>query len=162
MGTRGQRNIIVGILTQKLKELVLMCRYQLRKLRVARSELLQDGVQHLGLLLNDLAELLKLRIVAKEVKVTQVAALATESGGSGSSTGSCVAAGAAAGTSSTTSTLLGSEIEKVHVIVAAAITTTRGSSLGFGGSWCGSLGSSSLPLLLLLLDVLGDTLRTGQ
>jgi hypothetical protein len=45
---------------------------QLRKLRVTGTKLLKDGLQHLGLLLDDLAELLKLGVVAQEVQVAEV------------------------------------------------------------------------------------------
>ena len=45
---------------------------ELSQLWVPGAELLEDGLQHLGLLLDNLAELLELSIVPEEVEVTQV------------------------------------------------------------------------------------------
>jgi hypothetical protein len=93
LGARGERNIIVSIFTQQLKELVWVRGNQLRQLRVASAELLQDRLQHLRLLLNNLAELLKLGVVSEEVEVAQIATLAAGNGrGGGSSRSSLVAA----------------------------------------------------------------------
>jgi hypothetical protein len=40
----------------------------LGELRVASGDLLKNGLKHLWLLLNDLAQLLELRVVAQEIK----------------------------------------------------------------------------------------------
>lgn len=91
LGTRRQGNIIVAILSQELEELVGMGGDKLSQLGVASAELLQDRLQHLGLLLNNLSELLELSVVSEEVEVAQIttAALATSGGrGSGRSSSS--------------------------------------------------------------------------
>jgi hypothetical protein len=44
---------------------------KLGELWVSSTDLLQDGLQHLRVLLHDLSELLELRIISQEVKVSQ-------------------------------------------------------------------------------------------
>lgn len=86
--TRRQGRVVVGILAQKLEELVGVRGNQLGQLRVAGTELLQDGLEHLRLLLHHLAQLLELGVVAEEVEVAQVAGTTAGSGGSGSGSSS--------------------------------------------------------------------------
>lgn len=106
LGTRGERNIVIGILTKKLEELVGIRGNELSELRVAGAKLLEDGLEHLWLLLDNLAELLELGVMSQEVEVTQVTTLA---GGSRSSSGG---GGLVATASSPTRTAsLSSEIE---------------------------------------------------
>lgn len=70
LGTRRQRCIIIASFTQQVQELFGVRRDQLRKLRVSGTELLQDGLEHLGLLLNHLSKLLELSVVTQPVQVT--------------------------------------------------------------------------------------------
>lgn len=146
LGAWRQRDVVFGILAEQLEESVGVRGNKLGKLGVASAELLQDGLQHLGLLLYNLAELLKLRVGAQEIQVSEIS--------TGGSSGSISAA--AAGSTSTTS--LSGEIEQVDastLLVAAGLCRLRRSS-----SW-GSRGGGSggLPSLLLLLDVVGDALN---
>lgn len=115
LSTRGQCSIIVGIFTKKVQELVWMCGDQLSKLRVASTKLLQNRLQHLWLLLNNLAKLLKLRIAAEKVEVTKTALCALSSSNTPTRSSTSTRA---------TSSLLCSQIEEVHA--AIVITTLRG------------------------------------
>jgi hypothetical protein len=140
VGTWRQRAII--LFTQELEKLLLILTNELCNLRVTSGDLLKDGFQHLRLLLDQLAELLKMRVIPQEVEIGQ----------SFPSSGST-------GTSSTTSALssasLSSGFKQIHWLIT---TGRRGSTLtgrsgrGRGGGGCGSL------LLLLLLDVVRDSL----
>lgn len=140
MGAWRQRAII--LFTQELEKLLLVLTDELCNLGVPSGDLLKDGFQHLWLLLDQLAELLKVRIIPQEVEVGQ-------SFPSSDSTG----------TSSTTSTLssagLGSGFKQIHWLITAG---RRGSTLSGRGGRAGSRGGCSSLLLLLLLDVVGDSL----
>lgn len=152
LGTRGERNIVIGIFTKKLEELIGIRGNELSKLRVAGAKLLEDGLEHLWLLLDNLAELLELGVMSQEVEVTQVTTLA------GSSRSSSRGGGLVATASSPTRTAsLSSEIEQVDI--ATLIGTTVGSRLS--GRGLSSRGGMVLLLLLLLflLDVFGDSLK---
>ncbi len=65
----GERSIVVGVLAKEAEELFGVLGDQLGKLRVASAQLLQDRLEHLGLLLDNLAELLELGVVPQEVEV---------------------------------------------------------------------------------------------
>lgn len=149
--TGWQRHVVVNLLAEKLQELVGVVGDQLSKLGVAGTELLENRLQHLGLLLDDLTELLELSVVSEEVQVAE----ATLGGGSGSCSGGGlgVAGGGATSTTAattTTTTRLGSKIEEVDVAVITAGGRTTGRLSGRR--------SSGLSLCLLLLDVFGDAL----
>jgi len=60
-------------------------------LGVPGTKLLEDGFQHLGLLLDHLTELLELGIMPEKVQISQVRAafLSNSGSGGGSSCGSC-------------------------------------------------------------------------
>ena len=58
LGAGRQRNILIGVLGQQLHELLWVLGNHLGELRVASSNLLENGLEHLRLLLNDLAQLL--------------------------------------------------------------------------------------------------------
>ena len=60
LGAGRQRNILIGVLGQQLHELLWVLGNHLGELRVASSNLLENGLEHLRLLLNDLAQLLEL------------------------------------------------------------------------------------------------------
>lgn len=142
LGARGQGDIVVRILTQKLKKLVRVRGYQLSQLRVSSTELLEDGLKHLRLLLHYLAKLLKLSIMSEEIQVTQVATLTGSRRSRRRSRGSIVTPS------------LGCKIKQVHISFVAA-TLSR-----LSGRACDSLCwlALLLLLLLLLLNVLGDAL----
>lgn len=55
--------VAVCLLTQQLQELLRVLPDQLRQLRVARADLLKDWFEHVGLCLDDRAQLLELRVV---------------------------------------------------------------------------------------------------
>lgn len=147
LGAGRQGDVVFGILAEQLEESVGVRGNELGKLGVASAKLLQDWLQHLGLLLYNLAELLELRIGAQEIQVSEV----STGGGSGS------ISAAAAGSTSTTG--LSGEIEQVDaptLLVATGLCRLRRNS-SWGGRGGGS-GSGGLPSLLLLLDVVGDAL----
>lgn len=132
----------------------------MRQLRVSGSQLLKNGLQHLGLLLYDLTELLELWVVAKEVEVSQITGTTSSSSstcgsscGGGGSRGSAPTSSTSTGTTTTTS--LSSQVKQVHISVVATFLCW-----GSRGRRCGSCSCScSLSLLLLLLNVVGDSLQ---
>lgn len=69
LSSRRSRCITFGFLAQQLQELIRMILDHLSKLRVPGANLLEDRLQHLRLSLDDLAELLELRIIAKKVEI---------------------------------------------------------------------------------------------
>src|SRR3569833_1162964 len=113
LGARGQRSVVIGVLAKEAEELLRVLGDQLRQLRVASTKLLQDRLQHLGLLLHTLAELLELGVMSQEVEVAQAGLAA--GGGSGNSSGRLRASAAASALA-----LLGSEIEQVHTLGLAS------------------------------------------
>ena len=64
--TRGQGSIFICVLHEQLHELLGMLLNQLRQLGVTGVDLLQDGLEHLRLLLHDRSQLLELRIVTQK------------------------------------------------------------------------------------------------
>jgi hypothetical protein len=64
LGARRKCHIVSRILSKKLHELLGILRDDLRKLWVASCYLLEDGLKHLRLLLNNVSQLLELGIVA--------------------------------------------------------------------------------------------------
>lgn len=154
LGTRGQRNIVIGIFAKELEELIGIRGNELSQLRVAGTKLLEDGLEHLRLLLDNLAELLELGVMSQEVEVTQVTTL------TGSSRSSSRGGGLVATASSPTRTAsLSSEIEQVDV--TTLITAMSGGLSGRGLSSRGSMVLLLLLLLLLLPDVFGDSLKSS-
>lgn len=92
----------------------------------------------------NLAELLKLRVGAQEIQVSKI------------STGGTTRSIAAAATGSARATVLGGEIKQIDastLLVATSLCRLRGGGRGGSGG-----GGSGLTSLLLLLDVVGDTL----
>lgn len=141
LSSRRQGGIVIGVLAQQVEKLVGVCRNQLCQLRVASTELLQDRLQHLRLLLNNLAELLKLCIAAQEIEVTE------------STLGACTGCSSTTGsTTRATSSSGGSEIKQVdRAVVIAALGNGLGGGLGRGGRCACSRGC--------LLSILGNTLK---
>merc|ERR1712187_37653 len=76
--TRGKH--VFTVFTQQLKELFFVLANELRDLRVTSSDLLKNGLEHLRLLLNKLAQLLKMRVVTKEIEVRKCFATGTTTG----------------------------------------------------------------------------------
>jgi hypothetical protein len=66
-----------------LKELVRVTRDHLGQLRVAGSNLLQDGLEHLRLLLYHLSQLLKLWVVTQKVQTIAAECAASSSSSTG-------------------------------------------------------------------------------
>ena len=89
LGAGRQRNILIGVLGQQLHELLWVLGNHLGELRVASSNLLENGLEHLRLLLNDLAQLLELRVVAQEIKSVGTSGTTSKTG-----CGSCAGASA--------------------------------------------------------------------
>lgn len=144
-------------LTQKLQELLLVLTNQLGNLRVTRSDLLKDGLQHLGLLLDQLTELLEVGVVTEEIQAGKTfTRTRTRTRSSSSSTGTST-------TSSTPFLAAGLSccLEQVDGFVATpsgASGTSRGRGLGRGSSGGGGLLLLLLLLLLFFLDVLRNAL----
>lgn len=61
--------VIVKVLTQQLQELIRVLTDDLGNLGVPGGDLLQDGLKHVGLLLNKLSKLLEVGVATEEVKV---------------------------------------------------------------------------------------------
>jgi hypothetical protein len=146
--TRGQVGLIIliKVLTQQLQELLGVLSDDLSNLGVASGNLLQNGLEHVGLLLHELAKLLEVGVAAEEVQVGK--GIVAISGGSTASTSTTSTTGTTAITS------LGSRLEQIH-----GLLTTRGA---WGGR-NGRNGSSRLlllllPLLLFLLHMFGNAL----
>lgn len=150
----GQSGIVVSIFAKQVQELIRVCTNQLSQLRVAGTELLQDWLQHLRLLLNDLTELLELGVAAQKVEVTKTTLSSRGSGGTGTSSGTSTSTSKRTSnrsrTSSTTRTasaLLCCEIEEVETTVITTLSSRLSSRLcgdGWCLSWLGRLLLSSL------------------
>lgn len=69
--SRWEGRVVIGVLGEQLQELFRVLSDQLRQLRIPRADLLQDRFQHVGLGLNDRAQLLKLGVTAEEIQVAQ-------------------------------------------------------------------------------------------
>jgi hypothetical protein len=165
LGSRGQWGIVVGVLAKQAEELLGILGNELGQLRVARSELLQDRLQHLGLLLDNLAELLELWVVSQEVQVTESLPASCCGGHSGSRSRSrsSTTSSSNAGTTGTTSPLLCGQVEKVHTVITASGSwgggrgSGRSSGRGRGRGWLGGWRG-----MVLLLQVFWDSLVTRQ
>jgi hypothetical protein len=145
LSTRRQSLVIfTKVLSEQLKELFRVLSNNLSNLGVASGNLLQDGLEHLGLLLYQLTELLEVRVAAKEIQVCITTSRTT--GTSGSST------------TTTTLTSLGSSLEHVERFVATK-TFTDGRGVGMSLSLLLLL---MLLRLLLTLGALGDTLKQDR
>lgn len=131
---------------------------ELCNLGVTSCDLLEDGLKHLGLLLNKLAQLLEMGVAPKKFEIRECFSTCGSSTGTGTGTGSTSTTGGSARTP-TFITCLRSGFEQVdRFIFATSSGGRRGGSRGFAGS--GVLGSGgSLGLLLFLLNVFRDTLR---
>ena len=159
MRARWQRNIIVSILSKKLHELLRILRDDLRELRIAGRDLLQDGFKHLWLLLDDLSQLLELWVIAQEVEISGIACSSGRSAtGPSSSSSRC--------TSSRSS--LCSRLEQIDWLVSRRCRCFR--SAYVASCWCSLLcliRSRSRLLLccgsrgLFLLDILWDCRSTS-
>jgi hypothetical protein len=55
LSTRGQRRVLISVLSEQLEELLWVLCYHLRQLWVSCTDLLEDGLKHLRLLLYDLS-----------------------------------------------------------------------------------------------------------
>lgn len=153
---REGRVLVAAGLAEQLEELVLVLGDELGELRVAGAELLQYRLEHLRLLLHDLAELLELRVLAEEVEVAE-ARLASLAGAGGCHGGGDVTVSSTPATAScTTASGLCGEVEQVDalVIVSADKVVVSGRLCG------GFLGRCASGLLLL--DVLRDALGEGR
>ena len=144
---RGQRSVVVAArLAKQGEELIRVLGDRLGELRVAGAELLENGLEHLGLLLHHLAELLELGVVTEKLEVPEALR-----GGCGSR--ACTRARTASTARARAAALLGGQVEQVHVPVIIA-TTGRGSGGGGGSSSRGSLGGRSSGSLEMLGDAL--------
>lgn len=148
LGAGGQGNVVVGAFAQKREELVGVGGNQLCKLGVASAKLLQNRLEHLRLLLDNLAELLELRVMPEKIQVAQICTTlsCTRSSSSRRAT--------TATSSATTPTSLSGKIEEVYAsIILSALLSGGGGRGGLRRSGCGSLAS-----MLFLLNVLRNTL----
>lgn len=125
---------------------------ELRKLGIASTELLQDRLQHPGLLLDHLAELLKLGVVSEELEISHaLRSSLSDSGGGGATAGRISTSRPAA--------LLRGEVEQVYVALLVTTGSGCGGRGGSGSRWgSGRLGSGRA---LLLLDVVGNALLSS-
>lgn len=133
--TRGERLIIIRLLTQELQELFLILANELRNLGVSSGDLLEDGFEHLWLLLDQLTKLLEVGVIPQKFEAREF-----------STTGST-----SSSASSLLATSLSSSFEQVDRFV---VTSGRGA---FGSSRLGCASGGGL-LLLFLLDVFRNTL----
>jgi hypothetical protein len=120
---RGQRRIVVSVLGKQLQELLRVGGNHLSQLGVTLTNLLQDRLEHLGLLLYDLSQLLELWVVAQKVKAIGIERTSTSTGGA-----------SRARSSSTSATLPGLRggLEQIYGLV---------SSRSGGGCTCVTAGS---------------------
>lgn len=114
---------------------------ELCDLRVTGRNLLKNGLEHLRLLLNELAQLLEMGVIPEEIEVRKCFTA------SASTTGT---------RPSTFVTGLSGSFKQIDGLIFAA-SGSRGSRGTFSGGCSGGLGGGG-GLLLLLLDVFGDTL----
>lgn len=140
MRTRRKFPLLTQVLRQKLKKLFLVLTNQLSQLWITCSDLLQDGFEHLRLLLHQLSQLLEMRIVAEEIEIAQCASI------SSTSTSSCSATCSAA--------CLGCCFEQIYWLITCGFRGSCGS--GCGGRWRRGGGCASLSVFLL--GTLGYTL----
>lgn len=136
LGSRWCRCIIVSFLAQQLQELLRMLLDQLGQLRVSGAHLLKDGLQHLRLGLDDLAKLLELRVISKEVEICGASssssscssitpkATRTWSGSTSTSTSPCTSG------SRPSATGLGRCLEKIYWLVACVTASICGRCVG--------------------------------
>lgn len=134
--TRGERLIIIRLLTQELQELFLILANELRNLGVSSGDLLEDGFEHLWLLLDQLTKLLEVGVIPQKFEAREV-----------STTGS---------TSSSASSLLATSLSSSFEQVDRFVVTS-----GRGAFWSSRLGCASGGglLLLFLLDVFRNTIQ---
>jgi hypothetical protein len=146
VGAWRQRAII--LFTQELEKLLLILTNELCNLRVTSGNLLKDRFQHLRLLLDQLAELLKVRVIPQEVEVGQSF---PSSGSTRTSSTTCALS----------STGLSSGFKQIDRLITTGRRGSRGSTLSGRsgrGRGCGGCGGCGSLLLLLLLDVVRDSL----
>jgi hypothetical protein len=139
---RSRRQIsltVINVLTEKLKKLFGILSNKRGDLGIPGGDLLQDWLKHVGLLLDELTELLEVGVAAEELEAGGVTT--SSSSGTGTST---------AGTTATTIAGLSCSFKQVQRLFAAG----RSRSISSRSRCCGFL----LLLLLLFLDVIGDTL----
>jgi hypothetical protein len=130
---------------------------KLSQLGVTGAKLLKNWLEHLGLLLNDLAELLELRVRAQKVQISKVSTSCSRGGRGSSSSVGCIAS-ASCGPSTS---VLSSKVKQIYIsalVVTTSLTSLASSCLGSFGRLRRRSRSGSLALLLLLLDVLRNTL----
>lgn len=137
VGSGGERCVVIsGHLTEKAKELFGVLGDELSELGVAGAQLGENRLEHLRLLLDNLAQLLELGVVTKEVEVSK-ALLAARSSSRHGSRSRGASATSATGASPRSTALLSSEVEEVgaHVLVntsglsRSGLFTSRGRRL---------------------------------
>jgi hypothetical protein len=112
-------------------------------LGIPGGDLLQDRLKHVGLLLDELTELLEVRVAAEELEACSVTTSSSSSSSASTSTSTT-------STTATTFTGLSGGFKQVKRLFAAG----RSRGISSRSRCCGFL----LLLLLLFLDVIGDTL----
>lgn len=120
LGSRGQGRIVIAVLAKQTQELLRVLCDEVGELRIAGAKLLENGLQHLRLLLDDLTELLKLGVVAQKVEVAEALALLGSSDGrsrsrSGGSSRSATRSGSCSARATTS--LLRGKIEQVDIAI---------------------------------------------
>lgn len=155
---RKRRVIVSTALRQQLEELLLILTDKLSELRVSGTELLKDRLKHLRLLLDDLSQLLELRVVTKEIEVSESGLFLLPGCGCGNRCGgSCVGASSRATLCSTT-TMLRRQVKEVDIAIIIVATSSR-SRARLSRS---SRSRSFSLLLLLLLKVRGNSLQATE
>lgn len=135
---------------------------QSSQLWVTSSNLLQDRLEHLRILLDDLSQLLELRVISEEIEVAKSSAGGASCACTSSSSSKQVSRSTYSGTTTGTTSLssLGSLLEEVDGLITTFSAWIWGGNCGScgGGSSSGSSGGLSLFLLEVLGDALVDTL----
>lgn len=154
LGSGRKRRIVVASgFAEQLKELLRVLCDELGKLRVAGTELLQNRLQHLRLLLDHLPQLLELSVVAEPFEIPKALLLLSRCN-SGRSCRARACTRAASTACARTATLLSGEIKEVDVPV---IVATRSGGRGGGGRRCSLGGSRGLLLPEVFGYALGST-----
>ena len=129
----------------------------MRKLGISGAELLEDRLEHLRLLLYNMAQLLELLIIPEELKVSK-SSLTTSGGGSGGSSSNGGITRTSTGTPAVA--LLSGKIEEVDTTVVRGRGSRSASCSRSRSRRVRGLGSRLLRRVVRLNQMLGNSLLT--